>query len=391
MNIHMPFPVIETERKMIAFMRDMKQRGFLVDTETEQLALSLLAEHDFFDRQGMALTLKPLMCDSRVRWLQFEPLFNQYWSVKPVLGGKVKTRGLHRAENRHQNQSEQSGEPFEQQTGESTAPRAGAVSDDIDEETLRRYRASSADSVERIDFSNLDPAMLNRLSAACEAMVRQWLRCRQSSSASSRLNQSLDIRQTVRSNLQHGGLLLELQWRATRTEAPKVSIFIDVSRSMEKHTSLFLLFAMAMVRQVRDSRVYVFNTQLSEVTDTLNRQQYQKVREKILLQQMCWGGGTKIASCFDQWLSTANKPARRNHYVLVLSDGLDTDPRERFETAIRGLRRCCRKLIWLNPLMLVKGYDIDTQSFAGVMDCIDHMMPANSIDSFAELTSALNA
>ncbi|CZF80067.1 VWA domain-containing protein [Grimontia marina] len=383
------FDIEKTELRMIHFLRSLRARGFLVDFSTQQTALMLLAKNDFFDREAMRHLLKTLVCDTRAKWHQFDELYARYWSVKPIQGGKVITQNLMGKQNKSNGVPDGQSTQQRKEKSKQSQKESGAV--DLENgDMINKYRASSRDGhVDRFD-APINPELLVQLSGICDAIINQWLRSRQATSSSAHVRKHLDIRQSVRVNMQHGGELFELQWFSSRDEKPTVTLFIDVSRSMDKHTSLFLLFAMAMVKRLKTTRVWLFNTQLTEISRQLHHQQFGQLREQILLQHLCWGGGTKIAASLDKWLHSASKPQRRNHYVVILSDGLDTDSGTQLSQVTKHLKRLCHRLIWVNPLMALERFDLSSQKLAGAMEYIDDMFSINTVEDFRKLTTSMH-
>ena len=47
----------------------------------------------------------------------------------------------------------------------------------------------------------------------------------------------------------------------------------------------------------------------------------------------------------------------RANAVLILSDGYDTGEPALLEAAMRGIRRRCKRIVWLNPLLGWEGYE----------------------------------
>ena len=78
------------------------------------------------------------------------------------------------------------------------------------------------------------------------------------------------------------------------------------------------------------------------------------------------GGGTKIGEClaaFNRW--HARRVIHSRTCVMILSDGYDTGAPEALAAAMRALRRRCRRIVWLNPLMGRDGYRAERARHAG--------------------------
>ena len=167
----------------------------------------------------------------------------------------------------------------------------------------------------------------------------------------------IDPRRLVRRSLTIGGELVALPTRE-RIERPRPLVLIcDVSGSMERYARLLIHFAHGMARGVEQLEAFVFATRLTRVTRELRTRSARMTLETVPRLVPDWAGGTRIGEA----LHTFNaRWARRvlNHgpVVLLISDGWDLGEPDRLAQEIARLRRSCRRLIWLNPLLGAPGY-----------------------------------
>ena len=70
---------------------------------------------------------------------------------------------------------------------------------------------------------------------------------------------------------------------------------------------------------------------------------------------------------------------------MILSDGYDTGAPEVLEAAMRGLRRRCKRIVWLNPLLGAEGYAPHSRGMQAALPHVDLFAPAHNIDSLAAL------
>ena len=69
---------------------------------------------------------------------------------------------------------------------------------------------------------------------------------------------------------------------------------------------------------------------------------------------------------------------------MIVSDGYDTGDPERLANEMRRLRRRCRRIVWLNPLIGWRDYSPQARGMATALPYIDLFAPAhNNIDLFA--------
>ena len=70
---------------------------------------------------------------------------------------------------------------------------------------------------------------------------------------------------------------------------------------------------------------------------------------------------------------------------MIFSDGYDTGAPELLAAAMRGLRRRCRRIVWLNPLLGREGYEPSARGMLAAMPFVDLFAPAHDLDSLAAL------
>ena len=77
----------------------------------------------------------------------------------------------------------------------------------------------------------------------------------------------LDVRQTIRRNIEYDGLLFDTVWKRVRVDRPKVIAVCDVSGSVAQVARFMLLFLSSMSEVIPKVRSFAFSSQLGEVTE----------------------------------------------------------------------------------------------------------------------------
>ncbi|MDV7391271.1 VWA domain-containing protein, partial [Arthrospira platensis SPKY1] len=78
-----------------------------------------------------------------------------------------------------------------------------------------------------------------------------------------------------------------------------------------------------------------------------------------------------------------------NTLTVVLSDGLDTGEPEVLEQAIQKIKLRSKKLIWLNPLKGMEGYEPIQRGMQTVMPSLNHFGSAHNFESLLHLEKLL--
>jgi uncharacterized protein with von Willebrand factor type A (vWA) domain len=202
---------------------------------------------------------------------------------------------------------------------------------------------------------------------------------------------SVAPRAMLRRNLKTGGHLVEWVWRRKVRRPRSIVVICDVSGSMERHSRLLLRFVQALARtsSVR-TEAFVFGTHLTRVTHEIRGRNADEALERVAAAVTDWSGGTRIGESFRQFnLRWARRVLRTSGVVIVVSDGWDRgDPAVvRRETA--RLQRNCHRLIWLNPLAGVEGYQPLAAGMAAAYPSIDDFLPVHNLASLERLGELL--
>ena len=96
----------------------------------------------------------------------------------------------------------------------------------------------------------------------------------------------------------------------------------------------------------------MFSTSLSRITHLIRTKDITNALEKISGSVLGWSGGTNIGRS----LQTFNRnfaPSVVTHrtVVVIISDGWDRGDVSLLERQMQDLKRRCKKIIWLNPLL----------------------------------------
>ena len=200
-------------------------------------------------------------------------------------------------------------------------------------------------------------------------------------------------RAMFRRNLATGGDLATWVWqRPTRRPRPIV-VLCDISGSMERHSRVLLRFvqALAASNAVR-TEAFVFGTRLTRVTRLLRDRDRDRALARVADSVTDWAGGTRIGDSFRQFnLRWARRVLRSSGVVIVASDGWDRGEASLVGEETARLRRNCHRLIWLNPLAGMAGYQPLAAGMAAAYPYIDDFVAAGTLASLERLAELLAA
>lgn len=201
----------------------------------------------------------------------------------------------------------------------------------------------------------------------------------------------LDPRAMLRTSLRSGSDAIPLRWRRTVARPPAVITLCDVSGSMARYARMMLRFQHALGQGRPRVHSFTFGTRLTNVTRTLRDRDVDAALGAVGRTVEDWDGGTRIGDCLRVFnLRWARRLLGQGAIVLLVTDGLDRgDPRLLAAEAER-LRRSCRRLLWLNPLLRYDGFEPLAEGVRALLPHVDEFRPVHDLESLADLARALS-
>jgi hypothetical protein len=160
----------------------------------------------------------------------------------------------------------------------------------------------------------------------------------------------LDLHQTLRKNMSHGGIPFELIFKQRKKDRPKLVILCDISSSVANVSRFMLQFVYSLQEAFTKIRAFVFVSELGEVTHILQEGEINEAIEKAL------DGGDVInvytrsnfGHAFHQFWQNHLSAIDNKTTVLVLGDA-----RNNYNDAkawcLRDIFNKAKNVVWLNP------------------------------------------
>jgi len=157
----------------------------------------------------------------------------------------------------------------------------------------------------------------------------------------------LDVRRTIRANVEFDGLMFHTIWKQKKVDRPKVMAICDVSGSVAQVARFLLMFLYSVQEVLPRVRSFAFSGQLGEVTQTFETMK--KIEEAITAALREHGGGsTDYGQAFVDFERLAMDDIDHRTTVLILGDARSnySDPRG---DILKNIHARARRVIWLNP------------------------------------------
>jgi uncharacterized protein with von Willebrand factor type A (vWA) domain len=162
---------------------------------------------------------------------------------------------------------------------------------------------------------------------------------------------TVDVRRTMRTSLETGGVPLRLRYRPKRPRRPEIYVLCDVSTSVTSASVFFLSVLHALHDSFRKLRSFVFIERISEVTEAFERERdFRKISERISRD----GGVADVSGYTDygrvwlEFLTEISSDLDPRSTVIVLGDAR-TNGRDPHAAAFAQLCDRAGRIFWLNP------------------------------------------
>jgi len=203
-----------------------------------------------------------------------------------------------------------------------------------------------------------------------------------------------DPRATLRAAMRQGGNITELLTKAPRRRDPDLVAICDISGSMSVYSRMILLYlhSLAHARKRAWGKVsaFTFGTRLTNVTRALRRGDPDLALAEIGEAAEDWQGGTRIGEALHRFNTDwSRRVLGQGAVVILISDGLERGDAVELEHAAERLGLTARRLIWLNPLLRFDRFSPQAKGIRALLPHVHSFHACHSLDSLAELTTAL--
>jgi uncharacterized protein with von Willebrand factor type A (vWA) domain len=161
----------------------------------------------------------------------------------------------------------------------------------------------------------------------------------------------VDVRRTMRTSLETGGVPLRLRYRPRRPRRPEIYVLCDVSTSVTSASVFFLSVLHALHDSFRKLRSFVFIERISEVTEIFERERdFRSSSERISRE----GGVADVSGYTDYgrvWLELGDLVGDEldpRSTMIVLGDAR-TNGREPHAEVFGDIAERAGRTFWLNP------------------------------------------
>ena len=200
----------------------------------------------------------------------------------------------------------------------------------------------------------------------------------------------LSVRHGLKDSVKNFGIVLPKFMKRKEKDRPIVFL-IDISGSMENYSKMLLHFVHNLMQRHRNCFVFLFGTKLTNITHLLKNKDIDDALQKISKVTDDWAGGTRIRDSIYEFNKTwVRRTPVSGSLVLFISDGLDKNHQSDLLIQMERLKKNCKYLLWLNPLLRYKKFLPKSVSIKRILKNVDALLPIHSLESIENLTLYLS-
>jgi uncharacterized protein len=375
---------------IVHFTRVLRSAGMPVGPDRALAAIAAVETVGLDRRSDVHAALSAVMLDRHEQQALFDAAFDAFWrdpklleQLMYLLLPKISGRGDKQRPPRVNRLAEALAAPL--------APEPPPASERAEEDEIRfdtTFSFSERERLQQADFETMTAAEFGLAKSLAERLplpVSPVRRRRHEPSARGRL----DLRATMQRMARQPHTLSPAFTRARR-ELPPLVVLLDISGSMDRYARLFLHYVHGLTRRWLDVHTFTFGTRLTDITRCLKHRDPDAALKAADAQVHDWKGGTRIASCLDEFNRRwARRVLGGNAAVLLVTDGLDRDDYGELDHSAAQLKRFAHELVWLNPLLRFDGFEPKAAGVRALLPHVDRFLPMHNLASLADLGRAL--
>ena len=194
----------------------------------------------------------------------------------------------------------------------------------------------------------------------------------------------LDAKATIRANLKHGNVPIDIKHR-DRNLKPKIVAICDISTSMRSCSELMLSLLYAVQDQISRTHAFAFIDHLEYVTPDFNERDSQGAVALVLQRMPSGHYNTDLGYSLENFVQNYLDYVDGRTTLIIVGDGRNNynDPRM---DLFNMLTRRCRRTIWLNP-------EAPATWGTGDSDMLKYMVACDvilQVSNLAELAAAVD-
>lgn len=377
---------------IVHFARVLRGAGLSVGPDRVLTALAAVEAVGLDLRADVHAALSASMLDRHEQQPLFDAAFDTFWRDPKLLEKmmaellpKISGRG-DRAPPKRPSRLAEALAPPRKNDLPNPANRSG--DDEVQFDTT--FTHSDRERLQRADFESMSTDEFSVAKRIAETMPLPFAKVRRRRYEAAGRGR-VDLRTTMLRMAREPSTLRPAYTRP-REEWPTLVVLLDISGSMERYARLFLHYVHGLSRRHVKVHVFTFGTRLTDITRALRHRDPDEALQRADALVADWKGGTRIASCLDDFnRHFARRVLGSNAALMLVTDGLDRDEQGELTRAAAQLRRLAHQIVWLNPLLRFEGFEPRAGGVRALLPNVDRFLPVHNLASLADLAAAIQS
>jgi len=377
---------------VVHFARILRSAGIAVGPDRVLAALEAIEAVGLNRRDDVHAALSAVMLDRHEQQPLFDDAFAAFWRDPKLLEQmmaqllpKISGRGDRATPKRPNRLADALAPP---PRVELPSPADDGRREEIEFEAAFTY--SERERLQRADFESMTAAEFSLAKKLAEEVPLPFAPVRRRRHAASSRGR-IDLRATLLAMARQPATLLP-RYRRARRELPAVVVLLDISGSMDRYARLMLHYVHGLTRRHLKVHTLTFGTRLTNITRAMRNRDPDEALAHAEAAVQDWKGGTRIASCLDEFNHLwARRLLGGNAALLLVTDGLDRDEHGDLSRAAKQLRLFAHQIVWLNPLLRFDRFEPRAAGVRAILPHVDRFLPVHNLASLADLAVALRA
>lgn len=395
MSPDQPQPADETETGKLAeniayFARALRAAGLPVGPAAIVDAVEAVEAARIGTREDFYWTLHAVFVTRREHMVVFDQAFRLFWRRRALIEKLIAQMS---PSSPGKGKDEDKPQPGASRVAEALRPPGEKPPPEESEEIFSaRLTMSDREVLRSRDFAQMTAAEIAR----AKRLIAQ-LRLPAEEVATRRFRPDprgarIDLRRTFRRSMRTGGAAIDLAFASRATRHPPIVALVDVSGSMAEYSRLFLHFLHAIAEKRRRVHSFVFATRLTNVTRELTKRDPDEALALAGKRVNDWEGGTRIATALRDFNRLwSRRVLSQGAVVLLFTDGLERDLGADLAFEMDRLKRSCRRLVWLNPLLRFDAFEARASGIRAMLPHVHEFRAIHNLRAMDELCAALSA
>ena len=197
----------------------------------------------------------------------------------------------------------------------------------------------------RVKLSHLEKRNVKQVQEILLKMAKQLIAIHSKRRKTFKRGQ-LDVRKTLRHNMQYDGMLFDIKWRSQKVDRPRVICICDLSGSVSNYSRFLLMLLYSLAEVLPKVRSFAFSSDLGEVTQLFANTHLEDAMAKAMRDY--GNGSTDYGQMLMDFKSHYLKDVDQKTTIIILGDARNNygDPKAEI---LREMYDKAQRLIWLNP------------------------------------------